>query len=128
MEKIPISFAILMPILSSTVAFLLHLQYYQRMNLKMWAKSKFFCGSHVIITDWKILKYSFFENVLLLSISRNSLQAPTSSLHNILFGNFALPNSIILVKDLIRWMRGFEVFLIDHYAGDIGNNSIIGKY
>ena len=40
-------------------------------------------------------------------------------------GNFTLSNSIISVKDLIRWKRGFEIFLIDHYPGDIGNKSLI---
>ena len=29
-----------------------------------------------------------------------------------------MSNSIILVEDLIGWMKGFEIFLIDHYAGD----------
>ena len=43
----------------------------------------------------------------------------------ILLGNFTLAKSIILVKDL---KRGFEIFLIDHHAGDIGNKNITGKY
>ena len=41
---------------------------------------------------------------------------------------FTLSNSIILVEDLIRWMRCFEIFLIDHWAGDIGNKNIATKY
>ena len=44
-----------------------------------------------------------------------------------LLGNFTLSNSIILVDDLLRWKRGFEIFLIDHYA-DIGNKNIVDKY
>ena len=72
------------------------------------------------------MKYSFFENALLLSISRNSLQA--TFLDDILLGNFVLSNSIISVKDLIRSKRGFEIFLIDHCDGDIGNKNITGKY
>ena len=32
------------------------------------------------------------------------------------------------MKDLIRWKRGFEIFSIDHYAGDIGNNNTTGMY
>ena len=36
-----------------------------------------------------------------------------------LLGNFILSNSIILVEDLIRGKRGFEIFLIGHYAVDI---------
>ena len=65
------------------------------------------------------------EDILLLSISRNSL--PTPSLDDIFLGNFALLSSSVLVEDLIRWNRGFEIFLIDQYAGDIGNTSIAGK-
>ena len=67
-----------------------------------------------------------FKNVLLLSISRNSLQTPSSD--NILLGSFTLPNSIILVENLTRWKRCFEIVLIDHCAGDIGNKNIAGKY
>ena len=70
------------------------------------------------------MKHSLFENVLLLPISRSSLQTP--SLDDILLEN--LSNSIIPVKDLIRLRNGFEIFLIDHYAGDIENNNITGKY
>ena len=64
---------------------------------------------------------NFLKNVLLLS--RNYLQMPF--LDYILLGNFTLAESIILVKDL---KRGFEIFLIDHHAGDIGNKNITGKY
>ena len=67
----------------------------------------------------------FFENLQALSVSRNSLQTP--SLDQALLGNFTLSNSIILVDDIIRWKRGFEIFLIDHYA-DIGNKNIADKY
>ena len=28
----------------------------------------------------------------------------------------------------IKWKKGLEIFLIEHYAGDIGNNNITGKY
>ena len=62
---------------------------------------------------------------MLQSISENSLQTP--SLDNIPLGHFALSNSIILAENLIRWTKGFEIFLIDHYAGDIGNKNIAGK-
>ena len=70
------------------------------------------------------MKHSLSEKVLLLPISRSSLQTP--SLDDILLEN--LSNSIIPVKDLIRLRNGFEIFLIDHYAGDIENNNITGKY
>ena len=51
-----------------------------------------------------------------------------SSSDDILLENFSVSNSIILVEDQIRWKRGFEIFLIDHYAGDIGNKNIVSKY
>ena len=72
------------------------------------------------------MKHSFFENVLLLSISRSSRQTPY--LDDILLENSILLNSIIPVKDLIRLKKSFEIFLIDHYASDIENNNIAGKY
>ena len=67
-----------------------------------------------------------FEDVPLLSISRNSLEIP--SLDDIFTGNFTLSNSVISEKDLRRWNRDFEIFLIDHYASEIGNENIAGKY
>ena len=76
-----------------------------------------FCDNRVIITDWK-------NNVLLLSISRNSLQ--NNSIF--LLEKFTAPNSLILVKDLTRGKRGFDIFFIDHYVGDIGNKNITGEY
>ena len=61
------------------------------------------------IHDFEVLV--FFENLLLLSITESSLQ--TSCWDDIILGNFTLPNSISLVENLIRWKRGFEIFLID---------------
>ena len=86
----------------------------------MW-KVNLFCDKHVFITYWlkkrirkfTFLKYSFFWK---------------SALDDIILENFTLPNSTNLVEDLIRWKKGFETFLIDHYAGDIGNKNITGKY
>ena len=62
------------------------------------------------------------ENILLLSISRNSLQTPF--LDDILLENFILLNLVILVEDLLRWKRDFEIFSIDHYAV----KNVAGKY
>ena len=79
------------------------------------------------IRNWSFWNTDFlFEDVLLQLISKYSLQTP--SLDNILLGNFKFSNSVIFVKDLIRWMRGFEMFLTDHYTGDISNKKIAGKY
>ena len=65
------------------------------------------CDNHGIATYW------------------NYLQIP--SLDDILLGNFTLSNSVILVENLMCRKRGFEIFLIDHYAGDIGNKNMAGK-
>ena len=73
-----------------------------------------------------LLKYSFFEDIPFLSTSRNVLETP--SLDDIFLGNFTWPDSSILIEDLIRWNRGFEMFLIDHYASEIGNKNITSKY
>ena len=61
-----------------------------------------------------------------MSVSKNSHETP--SLNDIFLGNFTLSNSIILVENLIRWNRGFEMCLIDRYDGEIGNINIVGKY
>ena len=64
--------------------------------------------------------FIFFENLQVPSISKNYFQTP--SLDHALLGNCTL------VEDLTRWKRGFEIFLIDYYADDIGNKNIAGKY
>ena len=61
-----------------------------------------------------------------MSMSRNYLQTPF--LDDIFLWNSTLSNSIILVEYLKRWNRGFEIFFIDHYAGDVGSKKITGKY
>ena len=50
--------------------------------------------------------------MLLLSISRNSPQAP--SLDVILLEHFLLSDSVILVEDPLTQKRGFETLSIDH--------------
>ena len=100
----------------------------------MWVKSTFFVFDHVIITyslkknirKFRFWSNHFFEDVPLLSISRNSLQTP--SLDDIFLRNWTLSNSIILLEDLIRWNRRFAIFLIGHYAGDMRNKNIAAKY
>ena len=61
-----------------------------------------------------------------MSISRNSLETP--SLNDVFLRNFTLSNSNILLEDLIRRNKGFEIFLIDCYYSKIGNENIDGKY
>ena len=105
----------------------------------MWVKSKFVLWqSHyynllTVKNNKKIRVFEvfiylifFFENLQVPSVSKNSLQTP--SLDHAFLGNFTLSNSIILVEDLMRWKRGFEIFSIDYYADDIGNKNIDGKY
>ena len=122
---------------SSTVDLLLHLQYYQRCKSKtfrIWGNVNVFRDNQVIIIYLLIERIGklrfwgthFSENTLLLWVSRNSLQTP--SLVDLILGNFILRNSTLLVEDLIRWKRCFEIFLIDHCASDIGNKNIAGKY
>ena len=74
------------------------------------------------------LEYSFFWKRTTTDNSWNSL--PTPSLDGILLEKytFTMSNSIILVEDLVKWKRFFEIFLIDHCAGDIGNKNINGNY
>ena len=50
----------------------------------------------------------YLEKILLLSISRNYLQTPSSD--DILLGNVTWSNSVILVEYLIRWKRGLKYF------------------
>ena len=122
-----------------TVSLLPHLQYYQRyksmifqnvgkIKLVLWQP-----GYYNLLTEkWykngcpRFWSAHFLENVLLLSISRNSLQAPF--LDNILSRSFTSSDSIILVEYLIKWKRCFEIFLIEYCAGDIWNKNITGKY
>ena len=76
---------------------------------KMWVKSKFVLfqrRSYNLLTQKKYKKVLvfgvlvFFLDVPLLSISRNSFQI--RSLDDKSLENFTLPNSIILVEDLIK--------------------------
>ena len=128
--KISFSFPMPIPPSSSTVGVLLHLHYYPRcefMIIKMWGNVNFLWqpGYYNLLNEKKDLKKSrcwnthFFESILLQSISRNYLRPP--SLDNTILGSFPSSNSIILVEDIIRWKRCFEIFLIFNFAGDIGN-------
>ena len=58
-----------------------------------------------------------------VTVNLNNFLRITSS-GNIVEGNFTWRNSIILVEDLTMWKGGFEIFLIDCYAGDIRNKNI----
>ena len=73
-----------------------------------------FRDNHVIIIYW------------LKKGQENSLF--WTSLDDIILRNFTFPNWIKLVEELIRGKESFEIFLIDHYAGDIGNINIAGKH
>ena len=120
----------------STLGLLLHLQYYQRYEpiiLKMWVKSKFVLWQPLYfdlltaknnkkLTFWSTFFWELAGTVSLKKFFSNTI------LRSCAFGNFTLPDSIILVKDLIRWKTGFEIFLTDYYADDIGNKNIAGKY
>ena len=92
----------------------------ESMISKIWVKSKIVLWQqryYNLLTEKKDKKIHvgevliLFENVLLPSISRYSLQAP--SLDDILLGNFAMSNSIIFVEDIITWKGDFEIFSSD---------------
>ena len=53
---------------------------------------------------FKLLKHSFLENILLLPISRNSLQTQSSA---------------DILAEILRSQIQFERFLTGHYAGYI---------
>ena len=72
------------------------------------------------------MKYSFVWKRIVSVNLKKFLQ--TTSVGNILLENFTLSNSIILLEDLMKWKRCFEMFLIDYYAGDIENKNVAGKY
>ena len=123
---------------SSFVDLLLHLQHYKKCELMiwtMWLKNKFVLWQpryYKLLTEKKdkevqvFWSTDFFGILLLLSIPINYLQTPF--LGYIHLGSFTLSKSVILMNDLIRWKRGFEILLIDHHAGDIGNKNIANKY
>ena len=114
---------------SSSEGLLLYLQYYRRWEqviFKMQMKSKFVLQQlryDNLLTQKKIRKFMF------LKYSFSWKRTVNVNLKNLNFwGHFTLSNLIILLEDLIRWKRSFDIFLIDHYAGDIENKSIAGKY
>ena len=115
---------------NGTVGLLLHPQYYQRWKpliLKMWMKSKFVLWQpryYDLLTEentFTLLKYSFFFwkcTVNLNKFSSNTIFRWCT------FGKFY----IIKFNYFGEGARGFELFLIDHFAGDIVNKNIADKY
>ena len=106
---------------SCTAGLLQHLQYYQR------------CEPIISKCEWKIIFFATTRLLWLLAqIKDNKIHVFWSTHFSFFFFNVLLlsilRNSVILVKDLIRWTRCFEIFLIKHCAGDIENKNIAGKY
>ena len=69
----------------------------------MCVKSKFVLRQprYNLLTEKRVRKSThYFEDMLLLSVSRNFLQTPSSD--DILAGNFTWSDSIILVESLVR--------------------------
>ena len=118
---------------SCTVDLLLHLQYYQRsgfMISKVWVKSKFLQQSrynNLLTEKWvrkiTFLKYSFLwkhtATVNLKKFCSNTI----IRLYN--WEKFYLVNVNYFREDVIRWKRGFQIFFIGHYTGDIGNKNTV---
>ena len=98
----------------------------------MRVKSKFFCDNQFI--DWKKKDKKIHGFEVLNFFSKRTVTTNLNKLSSnanvrwYIFGNFTLSNSNILVEGLIRWKGCFEIFLIDHCAGDIQNKNIGGKY
>ena len=46
----------------------------------------------------------------------------------IFLGNYTFSNSNILVEELVKRKRCFEIFLSEHCASDIGNKNIASNY
>ena len=72
------------------------------------------------------MKYSFFWKRIVSANLKKFLQ--TTSVGDMLLENFTLSNSTILLEDLMKWKRYFEMLLIDYYAGDIENKNVAGQY
>ena len=104
---------------STSAGLLLHLQYYQKWEfiiLKMCVKSEKVKGAN----------YSFFRK-LTLTVNLKELSS------NTIFWCYTLGKFYIVKFDCFREREnkvkeGFEIFLIDHYAGDIQNKNVSGKY
>ena len=80
-------------------------------------ENKLFCETTLLwLIDWKKKR------------QENSIFWSTHFLKAASLDDLILSNWIILVEELIRWKESFKIFLIDHYAGDIGNINIAGKY
>ena len=76
-------------------------------------------NNYVNITDWlkkrvrkfTFLKHSFFwKHTVFVNLKKFSSNDIFTSSDDILAGNFAWSNSIILVEDQIRWKRGLKHF------------------
>ena len=99
------------------------------MILQMWVKSKFvLCQPRYynLLAEKKCKKIDVFE--VMLFWRRTITVNLKKWASNAILHDFALSDSIILVEDLIRWNKGFEIILIDNYAGDIWIQNIASKY
>ena len=94
----------------------------------MWKPRYYNLLTEKILRKFTFLKYSFFENGKYSATVNLGFSLQITFLDDIFFINFSLSNSIISVKNLIKWKRGFEIFLIDYWAIDVGKNNITGKY
>ena len=80
-------------------------------NSKTWLMRFRFENSTIDTRYLRFWSSNYLEITLLPSISRNSLQTPSSD--DILFGNVTWSTSVILVEYLIRWKRGLKHFLLN---------------
>ena len=99
--------------------------------LQMWMKSKFVLWQprcYDLLTGEKGYVHScfwsthfFWKRTVKVNLNKFS--------SNTIFRWYTLRKfHIIKFNYLSGGARGFEIFLIDHFAGDIGNKNIAGKY
>ena len=96
----------------------------------MWVKRKFVLWQHRynnLLTEKKSKKVyvseaiNFWKYAVIVNLNKFSSDTIFRLYTR---GKFTWSNSVILVEALIRWKRGYDIFLIDYYAGNFGNKNI----
>ena len=96
----------------------------------MWVKRKFVLWQHRynnLLTEKQSKKVyvseaiSFWKYAVIVNLNKFS---SNTTFRWYFRGKCTWSNSIFLVEDLISWKRGYDVFWIDYYAGNIGNKNI----
>ena len=114
-----------------------HLQYYQRCEpiiSKLWVKSKFVLWQpryYNLLTKTIIRRFTFLKCLFSWKLTGifNLKKSSSSTIFRwCTFGKLYIAKFNYCSGRPKRLKRGFEIFLIDHYAGDIGDENIAGKH